>query len=208
MKKNNKPLKKVVKNCKNFNFASYVNYKAFKDYHVKHGIDDEYMTSNYCVLLAYIIENFQKNSNMPRIKRNGLDYALMNTGFILENLIYLRIESRSLKSYIKVLKDNGIIKVWIEDENNRFIHVNPDLIKLCYEMDYSTRPINFLIKNKPELWKAFACEWEPHFKSKEDFKKFCDYFNDERDMQGYNNNTKNIYDHLVNAVRRNLYGKK
>lgn len=195
-------------NVSNYYYGSYVNYKAFKDYHITNNIDDKYFKSNHCLILAFIVERYYKHLKTPSISYKNEKYLLMNTNYILNNLVYLKIAPRQFKNCLSQLKTNGLIKVFIENKTNRYIFVNSDLIKLCYTKDWTITPIDFLIKNKPDVWKVFKNEWEPHFKNKESFKKFIDDFNDNRIMEGENFNTSNIYDHLINSVRNKLYSKK
>ncbi|GAA4940503.1 hypothetical protein GCM10023314_11670 [Algibacter agarivorans] len=191
----------------NYYYGSYINYKAIKDFHLNNNLKDEYLKVSHCVLLAFIIESFRKNDKMPMIMFEGEKYVLMNTNYILDNLIYLKVSSRMLKKYLVPLKDNGLIKIHIKNRKDRYINVHKKLIELCYDVDYSIRSISFLEKNKPTLWKGFVNEWQPLFNDKESFKKFIDRFNDTRDINEYNYNTKNIYEHLLNAVKFELYGR-
>lgn len=192
----------------NYRYGSYVNYKAFKDFHILKNVCDLYFKSPHCLLMAFIVESFHKNDKMPMIEINKERFVLMNSNYILDNLIYLKVKPRMLKIYLNELKTSEMIKVHIEGENNRYINVDKSLIQLCYEIDYSIRSINFLQKNKPTLWKGFVNEWQPHFKSKKEWKDFIDDFNDQRDIEGYSYNTTNIYEHLLNAVKVKVYKRK
>lgn len=191
----------------NYYYGGYINYKAFKDYHLNNCIDDTYFKSNHCLLLAFIVEKYHKNDKAPYLMHDGKKYVLMNTNFMADNIINLKVKSRMIKNYIADFKKYNLISVEVRNKNSRYIHVNEELIKLCYEIDYTIRPINFLKNNKPELWKGFVNEWEVYFKTKGGFKEFIDDFNDTRDIKDLSYNTKTIYEHLVNAIRYHLYGK-
>ncbi|MFD1163675.1 hypothetical protein [Hwangdonia seohaensis] len=188
-------------------YGGYINFKAFRDYHLNNGLDDNYFKSNHCLVLAFIVEKFHKHDNTPHIIHNNKKYILVNTNFIVDNLIYLKVKSRTVKNYLEAFKKNNLISVEVRNENSRYVNVNSELIKLCYDIHYAIRPINFLQKNKPELWKMFMNEWEVYFESKQSFKKFVDDFNDTRDIEEYSYNTKTIYEHLLNSVHYHIYGK-
>ena len=192
---------------KHYYYGGYINYKAFRDFHLNNGLDDKYFRSNHCLLLGFIVEKFHKHLKTPNIMHDGKKYIQLNNKFILDNLINLKVKHRTITYYIAALKKSKLISVEVRGENNRYVHVNSELIKLCYDYDSQLRPINFLQNNKPELWKAFVFEWKDHFDSKESFKNFIDNFNDNRDVKAAAYNTGDIYTHLLNSVRYHLYGK-
>ncbi|WP_370477078.1 hypothetical protein [Tamlana flava] len=191
----------------NYYYGSYLNYKAFKDFHLKNNIDDSYLTPAHCMLLAFMVDKFYKDRKMPHIVKNGCRYVLMNTNFIKDNLVYLFVGERMIKKYISNFKKFGLMKIEVKDESNRYVNINKELINLCFEKHFTFRPINHLIQSRPELWKGFVKEWEPYFDSKEEFKFFIDDFNDTRDIDELNYNSKEIYEHLINSVKFKIYGK-
>lgn len=190
----------------NYYYGSYLNYKAFKEFHYINKIDDSYLTPGHCMLLAFMVEKFQKDLKMPHLIKNGLRYVLMNTNFIKDNLIYLSVKERTIKYYISTFKKVGIIDVEIMNKNNRFVNINNELLNLYPKRHWSMTPINYLIKNYPDLWKSFVNDYEPYFNSKEDFKRFVDDFNCNREIDELSYNSKEIYGHLLNSVRYKIFG--
>lgn len=191
----------------NYRYGSYVNYKAFKDYHISKNICDQYFKNPHCTLMAFIIENFHKMEKMPHITVNGERFVMMNSNFILDNLIYLKVKSRMLINYLNELKNSGMIKIHVHEKTNRYINVDKTLIKLYYEIDYTISSTNYLEKNKPMLWKDFVNEWKPNFDNGQ-WKNFIDDFNATRVIEGHTLNTKTIYEHLLNSVRYHLEKKR
>ncbi|PNW27411.1 hypothetical protein [Formosa algae] len=190
----------------NFKYGVYINYKAFKDYHLLNGISDNYFKIQHCCLMAYIIDEFQKNSNLKTLNFDNEKYVYLGNKFILDNLVYLKIEKSMLQKYLNTLKTNGLIKTHVLNDTKRYINVNNQLLELYFGgMDFSITAINYLIQYKPTYWKTFKNEWEPHFKNQEHFKQFIDNFNNTRLLEGLNNNGKEIFEHLTNAVNYELY---
>ena len=191
----------------NYKYGLYINYKAFNDYHISNNLDDKYFKIIQCNLMAFIVAEFHKNHKMPHRMIKNERYVMMNSDYILDNLIFLKIKSSMLKKYLVPLKANGLIKVYVENRKDRFINVSKQLINLYYSMDISIRPTNYLEHFRPDLWKDFKNEWELQFKDKKSFKLFIDNFNDNRDIKGYPNNVKDINTHLKNAAEHKLFGK-
>ena len=84
----------------NFKYGSFLNYKAFKDYHVTNKISDAYFNKNHCVIMAFIVDDFRKTKTIPDITIENEKYVLMNSNYILNNLIYLKIKKSQLKKYL------------------------------------------------------------------------------------------------------------
>jgi hypothetical protein len=194
----------IMKNSKNNNFkyGLYHNYKAIYDYHKENEIDDKYLKSNHCYLLTFLVDQFIKNKNGIQRVINGERYILMNTNYILDNCIYLKIGKRQLKNLIKELDDYGIIKRYL-DTNERYINLNKQLIDIWYS-DWTITAISYLQQLKPTLWKSFVNEYRPFFNNQKTFKTFIDDFNDTRAMNEEPNELQAIYDHLINSVKYKL----
>lgn len=193
----------------NFKYGLYINFKALYDYHLELKINDSYLTMNHCIIIAFIIEQFEKNHKMPDIKYNGERYALMNSPFILPNLIYLKLKNRQLSNYLESLKKHKLIKTYIIKNKDRYINVNDHLLKLWYSQHHTIRHTNYLEANWPDMWKSYVNEWKPYFNERKiDFKNFIDNFNDTCVINGENLNSKNIYEHLINATNYKLFGGK
>lgn len=192
----------------NYYYGSYINYKAIRDFHLHFNLNDSYLKPAHCILLSFITESFHKHDKLPSIQCGDKRYVLMNTNFILHNLIYLKVGHRQIKNYLQDLRRNQLIQTVIAENRNRYITVHTKLIQLCYKLDWNISSTNYLEKNKPELWKAFISEWKPHFKDTESFQDFIWYFNGTRTIKAYSYNTKYIYNHLLNAVRFWLDKKK
>jgi hypothetical protein len=195
-------------NPANYKYGSYINFKAIKDYCIKRKINDDYIKPQHCILLAFMVESYYKASKMPSIEINGTRYIMMNSNYILNNLIYLRVKERSLKYYISDLKKSKIINIHVENKKDRYVSIDSVLVNLYYNNDHTFKSTNYLAKNQPDLWKGFVSDWQPYFKTTEDFKRFIDGFNDTRDIDEMPYNSKEIYDHLINAVKYKIYGKK
>ena len=191
----------------NFKYGFYKNYKAFKDYHLANNLCDKYFNDRYAEILAFIVDEFYRNDNMPSMIINKERYVMMNSNYILDNLIFLKINSGMLKKYLRPLKINGLIKVHVEMRKDRFINVNKQLIDLYFFKGWTISSINYLEKMKPHLWNSFKNEWQPQFKDKESFKTFIDAFNATRDINGSKYNTTDIFNHLINSVQFKIYGK-
>ncbi|PKQ45911.1 hypothetical protein [Confluentibacter flavum] len=199
--------KQNTDNQVNYKYGSYINYKAFKDYHVINNINDGYFNVYHCMIMGFILDEFHKNNNMPQLLFENEKYVLMNTNYILDNLIYLGIKESMFKKHFRLLKVNGLVKIKVIKRKDRYVNVNKQLIELCFNLDYTIKPTNYLEQYKPHLWKSFKNEWEQYFKDKISFKKFIDDFNDTRNENDYNYNSKEIYFHLLNAVQFKIYGK-
>lgn len=193
-----------IKGTSNYCYGLYNNYKAFKDFHTFYGLNDEYFKPHHCMILSFIVESFHKQNKMPHITDSGNRYVLMNTNYIANNLIYLGIGNRQLKNYIRQLAENKFINLINEGNRNRYINVNSKLIELCYDRDWTMTATKYLSKTKPSLWRSFVNEWEPHFKDANSFKKFIDRFNSNRMVKGSVYNAKDIFQHLLNSVHKDL----
>lgn len=145
-------------------------------------------------LLFGIVRLFT-NKNAISIIRNDIKFVLMTDNFITSNLPFTKCGNRQLKTRISILKHIGLIEVFIENENTRYVSISSKLMYLlgCGSIDISpvTEVKKYLTKEFNKLYNQYKSKF---IKSKLDelIKKFDDELHYQKYMEKENYNVSLI----------------
>lgn len=120
------------KNKNAYNWRTIINEKAIWEFQSEMGLTHLKLSFDHYYVLSYIVElctNPRKNNNLISKVIEGELFIYMSSSFILENLILLNIEARTLKRILSKLIENNYLERKIVNKNQRFLRPSNELQK-------------------------------------------------------------------------------
>lgn len=124
-----KKIRTYVKDMYNWN--TYINDRAIVEFQNNNNIPYDLKIHHYYLLAKLVDLHLKSDAKIKRKIINNVSYVYVANWLILDNLYLWRIDTRTLQSYILKLKENNFIIVDLTDKDNeRYISINDDLLKL------------------------------------------------------------------------------
>ncbi len=117
-----------------YNWNSFINNKAIIDFEVENNLRSKRIGMNCYYLLSFFIDLHINTVNKNGIIKKTINdkvYIYASTLFIINNLPLLKTNRQSLTGYLERLERYGYIERFINDNYQRFIGINDELLKHC-----------------------------------------------------------------------------
>jgi len=127
-------------NSENYNWNTYINDKAIIQFERLNGLENIKLNLNRYYLLSYLVDLYTNPKKKDKITSKYIDgerYIYVSSSFILNNLMLLKLEERSLLRIIDQLEEYGFLQRIIVSHIYRYIKINNELLQF-YKLSNSS----------------------------------------------------------------------
>ena len=189
-------------NKEQYYWNSYINNKAIVEFERHNNLSENKMNMNRYYLLSYFMDlyiNTKKGNKITTKYIDGVKYIYVNSSFILNNLLLLKVEERTLVRIIEQLEYYGYIQRRVIKHVFRYIKINDELLQYC--------GVNSDEELRPKQLKYLAEEVGNYFGKTEDHQfsevyEFLISLEDIEDFELQFNNYKEFKDHSNESIPR------
>lgn len=185
-----------------YNYNLFCNDKAIATFIEKEKIKVK-IDAKFVRILAYLIK-LADNERLDFYIDGGVRYTYVSSSIILNQLKFINVDRRALRTYLGKMNELGFIRIIIRGENKRFVAINSNLLSLWDERtgSYDLKPSEFLAKYDLERWNHIKQNYVQYIKTP--FKEVIESFDNSYKHKGHKQpmNVISIFDGLIKYLEQ------